>query len=251
MINLNYYSDIEFFNNLGLCFNENARCMFDEFLSNPYVHNFHQVPSLLERKDYFNRLAWLKNEKVCNAMYERYSRLKDNYQDIYDFLKYMDINCFYHFTNAQNYHSIIKYGGLFSRKFIVDNGIESSCSFGGNDLSYKIDTERGMSDYVRLSFCKNHPMQYRLKLEHQNLILLQIKPEVALLESTMFSDCNAASAKAILGSDLNFLGNMVDILATAQDYVSKNSPIFDGHQAEVMVKTFIPIDYITFPPELE
>ena len=39
----------------------------------------------------------------------------------------------------------------------------------------------------------------------------------------------------------------INIPATQQNFVSRESDIFKQHQAEVMVKTFIPLEYIEMP----
>ena len=103
-----------------------------------------------------------------------------------------------------------------------------------------------LEDYVRLSFCKDHPMAFRLKTEGANLVLLKIKIDVAMLRETLFSDINATDKNGCTifmhaCKDLK----KVDLNATKQTFVSKDSPIFKSHQAEILVKTHIPLEYIT------
>lgn len=62
---------------------------------------------------------------------------------------------------------------------------------GGDDLSRALDEYFGLEDYVRLSFCSDHPMKY--KLRNTNPQILKVSIEVATFEDTLFSDINAAS----------------------------------------------------------
>lgn len=86
-------------------------------------------------------------------------------------------------------------------------------------------------------------MAYRLKQDGYNLVLLRIKIDVALLSETLFSDINAADGAHHHGRTMDDL-RRVDLSATQQHYVSSSSPIFKKHQAEILVKTFIPLEYI-------
>lgn len=86
-------------------------------------------------------------------------------------------------------------------------------------------------------------MAYRLKQNGSNLVLLKVKIDVAWFKGTMFSDINAADSRHSHGGDLEDL-QKVDFRATQKTYVRKDDEDFKPHQAEVMVKTFIPLDYI-------
>ena len=114
---------------------------------------------------------------------------------------------------------------------------------GGSALSRELDMTYGLADYVRLSFCKDHPMAYRLYQKGHNLVLLKIKVDVAWLKDTLFSDINAADSDHHHGGTLDDL-KRVNIEATQKEYVSNSSPIFKQHQAEVLVRSFIPLEYI-------
>ena len=66
---------------------------------------------------------------------------------------------------------------------------------------------------------------------------------MATFVDTQFSDINAADENEQHGSDFDAL-RKVNISATKENYVSRDSPIFKYHQAECMVKTFVPIEFI-------
>ena len=86
-------------------------------------------------------------------------------------------------------------------------------------------------------------MTFRLSQEGYDLVLLKIKVDVAELEATLFSDMNATDNNCRYGGTLADL-QRVDLNATRQHYLSSTDPQFKKHQAEVLVKTFIPIDKI-------
>ena len=101
----------------------------------------------------------------------------------------------------------------------------------------------GLQDYVRLSFCNDHPMAYRLRQSGARLVLLKIKIDVAGFRETQFSDINATDSGHQHGGECEDL-RRVDIRATKLSCVSKTDAEFKPHQAECMIKTFLPIEYI-------
>ena len=197
-----------------------------------------------EAREYEERLALLEREHR-----EEIARLtatvtqKKTSPDAYiNHLRLHGVRYFYHFTDENNLSSIRKTGGLCSWHYCQRKGI-NILNAGGDSLSRSLDKRYGLEDYVRLSFCSDHPMAYRKHLEGAKLVLLKIKVDVASFKDTMFSDMNATDSEHSHGSGLSDLQN-VNIDATRASFVSKESPLFHTHQAECMVKTFIPIEYI-------
>lgn len=76
------------------------------------------------------------------------------------------------------------------------------------------------------------------------MVLLRIKVDVAFFRDTLFSDINAADSGHSRGSDATFIENNIRFSATKKHYVKNTDPDFKHHQAEVLVKTFIPLEYI-------
>ncbi len=181
----------------------------------------------------------IEEEEIRRAELEKY---KPDKEAIINLLRDNGINCFYHFTARRNLESIRRLGGLYSWFNMEENGNEIPCS-GGDDLSHQLDKRYGLEDYVRLSFCNDHPMAYRLQQNGVSLALLKIDVEVATWKETMFSDINAADSNHSRGGTLSDL-KKVDFEAVKRNYVSRNDDDFKTHQAEVMVKTFIPAKYI-------
>ncbi|QTO26765.1 MULTISPECIES: DarT ssDNA thymidine ADP-ribosyltransferase family protein [unclassified Bacteroides] len=177
-----------------------------------------------------DRLNSLCNEKKLNI------------QSFKDILTANGITCFYHFTDRRNLLSIKKQRGLLSWHYCKTHGIVIP-NQGGDADSENLDMRYGLQDYVRLSFCDDHPMTWRLKQSGSNLVLLRIKIDVAWFKETLFSDINAADQLHSHGGDLCHL-QKVNFAATKRHYVNRNDEDFKPHQAEVMVKTFIPLEYI-------
>ncbi len=175
-----------------------------------------------------------------------YLSLKPDASEIVKFLRDNGIYYLYHFTEASNIPLIKSRKGLYSWSYLLSHGMKIP-SPGGNDTGRGLDRDKGLEDYVRLSLCKSHPMAYRLYQESEgraNLVLLKIKIDVAMFESTLFSDGNATDKRAQIGSDKGFLDEHIDVDAISLDWCWGSDPRFKKRQAEVMVKTFIPLKYI-------
>ena len=109
------------------------------------------------------------------------------------------------------------------------------------------DAEFFLEDYVRLSFCKRHPL---IEGRTGNLVLLKFKIDVALFESTLFSDRDAALDEHQHGNRFEDLLK-VRLDATNRTITDSTDPDFAYSQAEIMVKTFIPQEFIVnlYEPE--
>ena len=63
----------------------------------------------------------------------------------------------FHFTDASNLESIRKNGLLTWKKF---GEMKIDAKMNSSELSQKLDSRKGLADFVRLSLCKKHPMMY-------------------------------------------------------------------------------------------
>lgn len=169
------------------------------------------------------------------------STLKAEAPAILQYLRSSGVTCFYHFTDRRNLDSIRRNGGLFSWKYCDDHNITGRQ--GGSEQSQSLDVRHGLQDYVRLSFCDDHPMMYRLGFDGYDLVLLRIDIQVAAFEGTRFSTINATDNGQENGPTLQDL-RKVNIGATQRHYISRSDTDFKPHQAEVLVKTFVPSRYI-------
>jgi len=192
-----------------------------------------EAEALAKKRKKEKKKQKLKNLSIKKSNWKEYKRV----------LEENNITTFYHFTESANLKSIRKYGGLFSWHYCDTNGIVIPKT-GGDFQSRNLDTRFELEDFVRLSFCNDHPMQYRLEQSNYNLVLLKIEISVAYFKNTLFSDINATDRKHKLGSSINDL-KRVKFSATKRSYVRREDPDFKPHQAEILVKTHIPIKYIS------
>lgn len=197
-----------------------------------------------EREEKENRERYEK-ERELERLTSLTKRLKNDWKEIEDLFSQNNVVYLYHFTDERNLKSIKEHGGLLSWYYCVQHNIDIPIA-GGDECSRSLDKRYGLEDYVRLSFCADHPMAYRLKkMAMASLVLLEIKIDVAYFAETRFSDMNATDNAHSIGTDANFIKNKINFSATKRRYVRANDLDFKSHQAEILVKTFIPIEYIT------
>lgn len=203
-----------------------------------------QLKKECEAREYEEKLARIETKRAeeNTRLRSTVTQKKTNPDAFLNHLRLHGVRYFYHFTDEMNINSIKRLGGLYSWYYCSQHDIKIP-NAGGDLQSRDLDCRYGIQDYVRLSFCSDHPMAYRKYKEGARLVLLKIKIDVATFKDTLFSDINAADSDHTHGGSLSDL-QRVDIGATKASYVSRNSQIFRAHQAECMVKTFIPIEYI-------
>jgi hypothetical protein len=184
-------------------------------------------------------------ETIISDTFIKSHKFNKDKESFINFILDNKIKSLYHFTDKSNIESIKKLGGLFSWEYMLQKGIIIPKP-GGDNLSRMLDSRYGLQDYVRTSFCKTHPMMHIAFNEGriQNPIILEIDPTIIILAETLFSDINATRKGHQKG------GNMADLkkvrldICLSKDYFSIEEYEKQYYQAEVMVKSFIPINYI-------
>ena len=115
-----------------------------------------------------------------------------------------------------------------------------------SELSHKLDSSKGLADFVRLSFCKKHPMMY-IALKEKRIsvpVVLEIKLEVVSRPGVLFCGINAAS-KAAKASESPRVIRFDVVTAYSQRVVDQNlRPFFQG---EVLIPEWIPPHLIKIP----
>ena len=172
---------------------------------------------------------------------------KCNWQEFKAVLDEHKIVKLYHFTDRDNLESIIKNGGLYSWMDCERKGIKINKP-GGSPVSRQLDSGRNLEDYVRVSFTTQHPMMYVAMKDGRisNPVILEIDPEVIYWNETLYANLNAAkhTIKPIIGptlSDFKQIHFQSVKVRTHFDLPEEEQPYF---QAEVLVKNFIPLEYI-------
>ena len=170
---------------------------------------------------------------------------KNNWQEFKTVLEQHKITKLYHFTDRENLESIIKNGGLYSWMDCDRKGIKIAKP-GGGELSRSLDRKDNLQDFVRVSFTTQHPMMYVAMKEGRisNPVILEIDPEVIFWSDTKYADSNATRSDAHIGNSIDdFLRIHFNSVKVRKhfDLPEEEQPYF---QAEILVKNFIPLDYI-------
>jgi len=167
---------------------------------------------------------------------------KDEYLDI---LLDHHVTRLYHFTDRSNLSMIKKMGGLYSWDYMERNDKEIPIP-GGDHLSRMLDARYGLENYVRTSFCKNHPMMHVARKEGRipDPVVLTIDPVIVTWYDTIFSDMNATKNGHKRGRELEDLERIKFNVCMQRNHFNLDEYEKPYYQAEVMVKEFIPIKYI-------
>lgn len=170
----------------------------------------------------------------------------NNTFDVVSYLRSQGITKLYHFTDRSNIQSIIDNGGLYSWKACENRGISIKRP-GGSSTSRSLDSYRGLGNYVRLSFTRNHPMMYVAKSDGRisDPVILEIDLSVAGFYGTKFSDRNATRTGAIIASGYDGAKNIHFSTVKQTNHFNLSLDEKDFYQAEVLVPEKIPLSYIT------
>ena len=172
---------------------------------------------------------------------------KSNWQEFEQVLKDNRITKLYHFTDFDNLESIIKHGGLYSWADCDEKGIKIAKP-GGSSQSRSLDSRDRLEHYVRLSFAHDHPMKFVAMNEGRisNPVVLEIDLETALWDSSLYADRNATKNGANVGGTLDDLKEVrFGLFNRLRRYFDMSEEAKTHYQAEVLVKNFIPLKYIT------
>lgn len=122
---------------------------------------------------------------------------------------------------------------------------------GGDEASLGIDEHRGFDNYVRVSFCRSHPMAH-LAMERGSIIqlrILRICPTVLLREGVLIADRVATANDAEIAPANEIIGRM-DFEAAykfidwkvAENQVRRNA----AEKWEALIPGLIPVEQVTF-----
>lgn len=170
---------------------------------------------------------------------------RTNWQDFKAVLDHYGIKKLYHFTDRSNLESIIKEGGLYSWSDCERKGIKIAKP-GGEALSRSLDCRRNLQEYVRVSFTTQHPMMYVAMQEGRisNPVILEIDPEVIYWEESKYADSNATRNIAHVGGTIEDFKKIHFNSVRVQSQFDLDDDEKPFYQAEILVKNFIPMDFI-------
>ena len=170
---------------------------------------------------------------------------KYNWREYKNILEQQDIKKLYHFTDRDNLASIIQNGGLYSWADCIKKGIQISKP-GGDEASRSLDVRDNLQFHVRVSFVARHPMMYAAMNEERisNPVILEINPEVLYWQESKFADRNATKNGAQVGDGIEDLQKIHFETTKVRNYFDIPEEEQPFYQAEVLVKNFIPLEYI-------
>lgn len=171
--------------------------------------------------------------------------LKPDWDEIKFTFSLNNIHRLYHFTDRSNLDSIKRHGGLYSWWQCHQRGIVIPIA-GGSAMSRELDSRHSLQDYVRLSLTPEHPMMYVAKRDGRipDPVLLHTQLDPAFWDNTLFSNMNAASNDVVFGNSLSDF-QRINFKAVKSRYLDLPEELKPFHQAEVLVKSHLPIEYIT------
>ncbi|MBO7552439.1 MAG: DUF4433 domain-containing protein [Bacteroidaceae bacterium] len=170
---------------------------------------------------------------------------KSNWQEFKAMLDRHGITKLYHFTDRDNLSAIINNGGMYSWADCKEKGI-SIPKPGGGQLSRELDCRDGLQHYVRLSFTTQHPMMFVAMQDGRisNPVILEIDPEVIYWEDTLYADMNATRTGANKGGSFEDFKMIHFETVTKGKYFNIEEDEQPYYQAEVLVKNYIPLQFI-------
>lgn len=206
-----------------------------------------QTQRKLEEEQLINAIKQ-KDEQISNAKemaLQALLRKKRNWDEFAMVFKDNSIGKLYHFTDRANLQSIRDNKGLYSWYFCVSNNIEITRP-GGGTLSRELDRHYSTHDFVRLSFTKSHPMMFKACKEKRIVapVVIEIDIEAAFFENTQFSNMNATKTGHSCGSNISNLNNIRFDIIQKPNYFDLPEDDKRYYQAEVLVKTWIPIEML-------
>ena len=167
-------------------------------------------------------------------------------QELKALLEKNGVRKLYHFTDRDNLASIIRHGGLYSWADCADKGIDIPKP-GSDQMSRSLDARDGLEHYVRVSFVTSHPMMFVAMNDGRisNPVILEVDPELVCRPGTLFADRNATKngARVVAGADGLRNVHFDAVKARKHFDLPEEEQMF--YQAEVLVKNFIPLEYIT------
>lgn len=199
-----------------------------------------------QREESKKRREKEEKERQAKAELENLLAKKHNWQEFQQVLQQNGIMTLYHFTDRANIKSIKEHGGLYSWDYCDRHNITIPYQ-GGGPLSRSLDRQYSLQDYVRVSFTRNHPMMFVARNDGriQNPVILEINLDVCYFQETRFADMNATKTGHSQGKSLIDLQNIHFNTVKLPNHFDLDESEKSYFQAEILVKTWIPIKYIT------
>jgi hypothetical protein len=159
-------------------------------------------------------------------------------------LRRHNITKLYHFTDPENLPSIRQHGGLLSWYYCEQHNIRIPRP-DESPTSWILDQEKGLQNFVRVSFVSDHPMMVAAERDGRLVrpVVLEIEPEVVYLLNSRYANQNAARNSVLTSNSFEYFSSIHFPLFNRRYYeISPEERNF--YQAEVLVLEKIPIESI-------
>lgn len=199
----------------------------------------------LQRQQDAARLNAIRQAQEQARLARRIASYKSNWNVFQEVLQRNNITKLYHFTDRTNLNSIRQNGGLLSWYYCEQNNI-SIPKPGGSSTSRDLDQRKGLQNYVRVSFVRDHPMMFVAQNDGRisNPIILEISPDVVYLKNSKYACQNAAKSGVNSDGTIEKF-NSIKFQLFKQRYFDISDEEKSYYQAEVLVYEKLPIEYIT------
>ena len=188
------------------------------------------------------QLRRVQDQTRLNATITRY---KANWRDFQTIVQQNNITRLYHFTDRSNLQSIMHNGGLLLWYYCQQNNISISRP-GGSSTSWILDERKGLQNFVRVSFVRDHPMMFVAQDDGRitRPVVLEINPDVIYLRNTKYSCQNAAKNGVTADGTLEMF-NSIRFPLLRRRYFDLDPEDKSFYQAEVLILEKVPLEYIT------
>ena len=175
-----------------------------------------------------------------------------NYTKIKELFEQHGITKLYHVTDSSNWDNI-KNNGLFSPEVQTMRSVYPTITL-GDSVSHHIDTVKGLTPYIHLSFTKNSPcLQEALdsgRLD-ENYIILEFPIDILQGEDFLIYPESTGLIKSSSVKDIDELESLPWDAISADDYRMVSPEYRRFTQAEILVKNYIPASKIANYREIE
>ena len=140
-----------------------ARCSYAIYCAHNHVSWSHGSSDLIIEDKFAKRMLELKKDaKAVAPVVSKGEEVGKQAPLLLDrniiVLRENGIKTLFHFTDASNLDSIREHGLLAWKKIETD---KIECKMNSSALSHRLDAAKGLSDYIRLSFCRRHPVMFK------------------------------------------------------------------------------------------
>lgn len=169
---------------------------------------------------------------------------KADWKKFQQILEEQKIYTLYHFTDKCNLNSIKRNDGLYSWKYCEDHNFTVNRP-NSTINSRSRDKDRGLENYVRLSFTRRNPMMFDAKKQNRILdpVVLEIDRILLYKKDTLFSPINADNHSVNINDNYECF-RKIKFSVFKSSYLSLRLSDKKFYMAEVLIRQKVPLRFI-------